>query len=97
MKRLPLLCLFLAGAFPVPQAWGNNCDRLQQCLERCAKERAECQDTDYLCKLENTLCKEQCQERHKARISTKGKKISEYARDCIWANYPSCAPNAGRH
>ena len=88
MKRLLPLGLALACTFAVPQAQGNNCNRLQPCLDRCAKELADCQDTDYLCNIENTHCKERCQEQHEARISMKGKKISHYARDCIWANYP---------
>ena len=88
MKRLLPLGLALACAFAVPQAQGNNCNRLQPCLERCAKDLADCQDTDYICKGENTNCKKSCQGQHQARISTRGKKISQYARDCIWANYP---------
>ena len=88
MKRLLPLGLALACTFAVPQAQGNNCNRLQPCLERCAKELADCQDTDYICKGENTNCKKSCQGQHQARISTSGKKISDYARDCIWANYP---------
>ena len=88
MKRLLPLGLALACAFVVPQAQGNNCNRLQPCLERCAKDLADCQDTDYICKGENTNCKKSCQGQHEARISTRGKKISQYARDCIWANYP---------
>ena len=88
MKRLLPLGLALACTFAVPQAQGNNCNRLQPCLERCAKDLADCQDTDYICKGENTNCKKSCQGQHQARISTSGKTISDYARDCIWANYP---------
>ena len=88
MNRLLPLCLVLACALPAAQAQDNNCNRLQPCLDRCAKELADCQDTDYICKGENTNCKKSCQGQHQARISTRGKTISQYARDCIWANYP---------
>ena len=88
IRHMPLLCLALACALPAAQAQENNCNRLSPCLERCAKELADCQDTDYICNLQNTHCKNSCQGAHKARISSRGKKISQYARDCIWANYP---------
>ena len=89
MRRVPLLCLALACAWPATPAQGNGCvDPLQPCLDRCAKQLADCQDTDYICKGENSNCKKRCQGQHQARISTRGKKISQYARDCIWANYP---------
>ena len=95
MKRLLPLGLALACAFVVPQAQGNNCNRLQPCLERCAKELADCQDTDYICKGENTNCKEELPgATSSAHLHERGKKISDYARDCIWANYPG---NAGRN
>ena len=88
MKRLLPLGMALTCAMLVPQAWGNNCDQRPACLERCAKELAEREDTDYICQGENKNCKNRCEGNHEARISRRGKKISDYARDCIWANYP---------
>ena len=89
MKKILPFCLALTCAFSATPAQGNGCvDRLQPCLDRCAEQLADCQDTDYICNLQNTHCKNSCEGEHQARISTRGKKISEYARDCIWVNYP---------